>query len=159
MYTPSHFLLTNPSLKSFSSSSQFSSKTFPPASMQNFPSLRFHILKIALQANISLIINYHNSNSNDSSLNFKHHPPPPQFSLMMKMMKNTFLTLNWWDNLCLTITCLTTTITTTGVDCLLLLCTRCAWLTVGGDKFIADDRRSCGPILECLREIKKYCQE
>lgn len=24
-------------------------------------------------------------------------------------------------------------------------------LTVGGDKFIADPRRSCGPILLCLR--------
>lgn len=37
-------------------------------------------------------------------------------------------------------------------------------LTVGGDKFIADARRSCGPILECLRnaqkeETKLYCPE
>lgn len=27
-------------------------------------------------------------------------------------------------------------------------------LTVGGDKFIADALRSCGPILECLRTFK-----
>lgn len=28
-------------------------------------------------------------------------------------------------------------------------------LTVGGDKFIADERRSWGPILECLEMKKK----